>query len=47
MDSKDFSKLDALKEQLVEAGVVVKMSKEGVEMSQGPNFDASKMVGLA
>jgi len=46
MATKDFSKVDALKAALVEAGVEVRMSKAGVELIPGPGFDASKLEGL-
>ncbi|MEI4197555.1 cysteine--tRNA ligase [Roseovarius sp. E0-M6] len=44
--SKDFSEVDALKAALVDAGVEVRMSKEGVELVPGPGFDAAKLEGL-
>ncbi|OWU83915.1 cysteinyl-tRNA synthetase [Oceanicola sp. 22II-s10i] len=47
MASKDFSRVDALKAGLVAAGVEVRMSKEGVELIPGPDFDAAKLEGLA
>ncbi|MCK8462375.1 cysteine--tRNA ligase [Aliiroseovarius sp. S1339] len=43
METKDFSTVDALKSILTEAGVQVRMSKEGVELEPGPDFDASKL----
>ncbi|WP_136637479.1 cysteine--tRNA ligase [Pseudooceanicola onchidii] len=46
METKDFSKVDALKSALVAAGVEVRMSKSGVELVPGPGFDASKLEGL-
>ncbi len=46
MESKDFSEVDRLKSALLEAGVEVQMSKEGVVLSAGPNFDPSKLEGL-
>ncbi len=46
METKDFSKVDALKTALLDAGVEVRMSKTGVELEPGPNFDASKLEGL-
>jgi len=46
MQSKDFSEVDRLKSALIEAGVEVRMSKEGVELLAGPNFDPSKLEGL-
>ena len=46
MATKDFSGVDALKNALLAAGVEVRMSKAGVELVAGPNFDASKLEGL-
>ncbi|MBU2890409.1 cysteine--tRNA ligase [Celeribacter halophilus] len=46
METKDFSEVDALKTALLDAGVEVRMSKTGVELEPGPNFDASKLEGL-
>ncbi|MEJ6395054.1 cysteine--tRNA ligase [Gymnodinialimonas sp. 2305UL16-5] len=43
MESKDFSALDALKQALIAAGVEVRMSKEGVELVPGPDFDPAKL----
>ncbi|MDO6590677.1 cysteine--tRNA ligase [Loktanella sp. D2R18] len=43
---KDYSKVDAFKSALLEAGVEVRMSKTGVELDAGPDFDASKLEGL-
>ncbi len=44
--SKDFSSVDALKSALIAAGVEVRMSKTGVELSPGPNFDPAKLEAL-
>ncbi|WP_417248730.1 cysteine--tRNA ligase [Celeribacter sp.] len=46
METKDFSAVDALKTALIDAGVEVRMSKTGVDLDAGPNFDASKLEGL-
>ncbi len=46
MASKDFSAVDALKASLVAAGVEVRMSKAGVELVPGPDFDPSKLEAL-
>ncbi|WP_417270563.1 cysteine--tRNA ligase [Celeribacter sp.] len=46
MQTKDFAPVDALKTALLDAGVEVRMSKTGVELEAGPNFDASKLEGL-
>jgi cysteinyl-tRNA synthetase len=47
MKTKDFSEVDRLKSALVEAGVEVRMSKSGVELVPGPEFDASKLEALS
>ena len=44
--TKDFSPLDRLKVALIEAGVEVRMSKSGVELLPGPNFDPAKLDAL-
>ncbi len=46
MESKDFAPVDALKSALVEAGVEVRMSKAGVDLSPAAGFDESKLAGL-
>ena len=46
MQTKDFSAVDALKSALVAAGVEVRMSKAGVELVPGPDFDPAKLEGL-
>ncbi|MBM1813460.1 cysteine--tRNA ligase [Pseudosulfitobacter pseudonitzschiae] len=46
MATKDFSKLDAMKQMLVAAGVEVKMRKDGVDLVAGPAFDPSKLEDL-
>jgi cysteinyl-tRNA synthetase len=46
MASKDFSAVDALKSALIEAGVEVRMSKAGVELVPGPDFDPAKLESL-
>ncbi|WP_374394057.1 cysteine--tRNA ligase [Tabrizicola sp.] len=46
MASKDFSAVDALKAALVAAGVEVRMSKAGVELVPGPDFDPAKLEAL-
>ncbi|WP_434287313.1 cysteine--tRNA ligase [Celeribacter sp. SCSIO 80788] len=46
METKDFSAVDAMKTALLEAGVEVRMSKTGVELEPGPNFDAAKLEAL-
>ena len=43
MASKDFSRVDTLKTALTAAGVEVRMSKEGIDLIPGPNFDADKL----
>ncbi len=46
IDTKDFSALDAMKDSLVDAGVRVNMTKTGVELSAGPEFDPARIVDL-
>jgi len=46
MATKDFAPVDALKSALTDAGVEVRMSKEGVELIPNPNFDPLKLEGL-
>ena len=45
-ENKDFAAVDALKARLTEAGVEVRMSKEGVALESTASFDASKLEGL-
>ncbi len=46
MQTKDFSEVDRLKSALIDAGVEVRMSKAGVELIAGSNFDPSKLEAL-
>lgn len=46
MVTKDFSALDALKSALIAAGVEVRMSKTGVDLVAGPDFDPAKLEAL-
>lgn len=46
MQTKDFSEVDRLKTALIDAGVEVRMSKAGVKLIAGPNFDPSKLEAL-
>ncbi|MCC1480815.1 cysteine--tRNA ligase [Roseibaca sp. Y0-43] len=46
MQIKDFSQVDLLKQSLINAGVEVRMSKAGVELVPGPDFDPSKLEGF-
>jgi cysteinyl-tRNA synthetase len=46
MASKDFSAVDTLKSALIDAGVEVRMSKAGVELAPGPDFDPAKLEAL-
>ena len=46
LQSKDFAEVDRLKSLLIDAGVEVRMSKEGVELLAGPGFDATKLEAL-
>jgi cysteinyl-tRNA synthetase len=47
LKTKDFSEVDRLKAALLDAGAEVRMSKDGVEVFAGADFDASKLEGLA
>ena len=46
METKDFAALDAFKARLVEAGLEVRMSKEGISLEQMAGFDPSKLEEL-
>ncbi len=46
MSTKDFTKVDQLKINLLAAGVEVRMSKDGVELVPGTDFDPSKLEAL-
>ncbi len=46
MQTKDFSEVDHLKAALLDAGVEVRMSKDGVELIPGAGFDPAKLEGL-
>ena len=46
MQSKDFGPVDRLKAALIDAGVEVRMSKEGVELLPGVGFDPAKLENL-
>ena len=46
MASKNFAPVDALKAALQEAGVEVRMTKEGVELLPAAGFDAAKLEAL-
>ncbi|UWR16902.1 cysteine--tRNA ligase [Sulfitobacter sp. M368] len=46
METKDFSKLDALKKALVDAGLEVRMSKSEIALLPGPDFDKEKVEAL-
>lgn len=46
METKDFSDVDRLKSAYMDAGLEVRMSKAGVELVPGPEFDAAKLEGL-
>ncbi|EPX84997.1 cysteine--tRNA ligase [Salipiger mucosus] len=47
METKDFTEVDRLKAALVEAGVEVRMSKQGVELLPGAGFAPEKLETLA
>lgn len=44
--TKDFSAVDALKASLIAAGVEVRMTKAGIELVPGPDFDPAKLEAL-
>ncbi len=44
--SKDFAAVDEMKQALADCGVEVRMSKAGVELLAGPQFDAAKFEAL-
>jgi cysteinyl-tRNA synthetase len=44
--AKDFSAVDALKSALIAAGVEVRMSKAGVELVPGPDFDPARLEAI-
>lgn len=46
IEDKDFSHVDRVKSGLASAGVEVRMSKAGVQLIPGPNFDPSKLESL-
>ena len=46
MKTKDFTEVDRIKVALIKAGVEVRMSKEGVELEPGPDFDPAKLEAL-
>ncbi|MBC7165168.1 MAG: cysteine--tRNA ligase [Roseovarius sp.] len=46
MQSKEFGVVDCFKSALVDAGVEVRMSKDGVELVPGPDFDPAKLEAL-
>jgi cysteinyl-tRNA synthetase len=46
MAGKDFSAVDALKAALIAAGVEVRISKAGVELVPGPDFDPARLEAL-
>ncbi len=46
-ETKDFGAVDRLKAALAEAGVEVRMGRDGVDLSPGPGFDASRLRAVA
>lgn len=46
MKNKDFSEVDRLKALLIDAGIEVRMRREGVELVPGPDFDPAKLESL-
>jgi cysteinyl-tRNA synthetase len=45
-EDRDFSKVDTMKAALLNAGVEVRMSKDGVKLLSGASFDPTKLAGL-
>ncbi|MGB2892089.1 MAG: cysteine--tRNA ligase [Albidovulum sp.] len=45
-ETKDFSLVDRYKRELVEAGVEVRMSKEGIELVPTSDFDSARLWGI-
>lgn len=43
MQSRDFAAVDALKSQLVAAGVEVRMTRDSVDLQPGPGFDPARL----
>ena len=43
METKDFTEVDVLKVALIEAGIEVRMSKDGIDLVPGPDFDPAKL----
>jgi cysteinyl-tRNA synthetase len=46
MQTKNFAEVDRLKAALLKLGVEVRVSKAGVELLPGPNFDPTKLEGM-
>jgi len=46
LGTKDFSEVDRLKTAIADAGVEVRISKEGVELVPGPDFDPAKLEAI-
>jgi cysteinyl-tRNA synthetase len=44
--TKDFTEVDRLKAALIDAGVEVRMGKQGVDLVPGPDFDPKKLEAL-
>ncbi|MEL7093394.1 MAG: cysteine--tRNA ligase, partial [Pseudomonadota bacterium] len=47
MQSKNFEAVDRMKTALMNAGIEVRMSKDGVDLVPGPGFDAKKLESIA
>ena len=46
METKDFSQVDRIKAALVDLGIEVQMSKDGVRLTAPPGFDRAKLEGI-
>ena len=44
--TRDFAALDAFKAALIDAGVTIRMNRDGVELDPSPSFDAAKLDAL-
>ena len=46
METKDFAEVDRLRAALIDAGIQVRMSKDGVELEPDAGFDPAKLEAL-
>ncbi|KIT15200.1 cysteine--tRNA ligase [Jannaschia aquimarina] len=45
IETKDFAAVDSIKAQLTAAGVEIRMTRTDIQLSPGPDFDATKLEG--